>query len=110
MDYFDHILRRSLDKLISSHLFSIPPPSDLTLKVRSVNLLSEKSQWNRKEHHTDKYHGDQLIIRRGRTFQIEIDLSRAFNPKTDKLHLELKTGENEDNLIMFVVSVLFLSD
>nr|XP_055057400.1 protein-glutamine gamma-glutamyltransferase K [Misgurnus anguillicaudatus] len=66
--------------------------ADLTLKVRSVNLLSEKSQWNRKEHHTDQYHGDQLIIRRGQTFQIEIDLSRAFNPNTDKLHLELKTG------------------
>ncbi|KAI7790521.1 protein-glutamine gamma-glutamyltransferase K [Triplophysa rosa] len=65
---------------------------DLSLKVCSVNLLSQKSQQNRKEHHTHKYHGDQLIIRRGQAFQIELDLSRPFNPNTDKLHLELRTG------------------
>lgn len=65
---------------------------DLSLKVCSVKLLSGKSQQNRKEHHTDQYHGDQLIIRRGQTFQIELDLSRPFNLNTDKLHLELRTG------------------
>ncbi|XP_056599191.1 protein-glutamine gamma-glutamyltransferase K [Triplophysa dalaica] len=65
---------------------------DLSLKVCSVNLLSQKSQQNRKEHHTHKFHGDQLIIRRGLAFQIELELSRPFNPNTDKLHLELRTG------------------
>uniref|UniRef100_A0A8C1SMB3 Protein-glutamine gamma-glutamyltransferase K n=1 Tax=Cyprinus carpio TaxID=7962 RepID=A0A8C1SMB3_CYPCA len=72
----------------SPHLFS----SELTLAVRSVNLLSRKSDRNKKEHNTDQYHSDQLIVRRGQTFQIELDLSRTFNPNTDKLHLELKTG------------------
>ncbi|XP_073714185.1 protein-glutamine gamma-glutamyltransferase K-like [Misgurnus anguillicaudatus] len=54
--------------------------ADLTLKVRSVNLLSKKSQWNRKEHHTDQYHGDQLIIRRGQTFQIELTATQCRHP------------------------------
>uniref|UniRef100_A0A672SNH7 Protein-glutamine gamma-glutamyltransferase K n=1 Tax=Sinocyclocheilus grahami TaxID=75366 RepID=A0A672SNH7_SINGR len=65
---------------------------ELTLAVRSVDLLSRKSDRNKKEHHTDQYNSEQLIIRRGQTFQIELDLSRPFNPNTDKLHLEMKTG------------------
>ncbi|XP_076847377.1 protein-glutamine gamma-glutamyltransferase K [Brachyhypopomus gauderio] len=64
----------------------------LALIVRSVDLLSSKSGQNRREHHTDKYHGDELIIRRGQTFQVALDLSRPFNVNTDKLQLDLKTG------------------
>ncbi|KTF97204.1 hypothetical protein cypCar_00018981 [Cyprinus carpio] len=66
---------------------------ELTLAVRSVDLLSRKSDRNKAEHHTDQYNSDQLIIRRGQTFQIELDLSRPFNPNTDKLHLEMKTDD-----------------
>ncbi|KAG7455046.1 hypothetical protein MATL_G00252350 [Megalops atlanticus] len=62
---------------------------ELTLTVRSVDVLKSK---NRREHHTDRYHGDDLILRRGQTFQLLLDLSRPFNPDTDKLRLELKTG------------------
>lgn len=63
------------------------------LSVRSVDLLSSKTGQNRLEHHTNLYHGNELIIRRGQTFQMELDLSRPFNSNTDKLHLELKTGQ-----------------
>uniref|UniRef100_A0A673XAR5 Protein-glutamine gamma-glutamyltransferase K n=1 Tax=Salmo trutta TaxID=8032 RepID=A0A673XAR5_SALTR len=65
---------------------------ELMLSVYSVDLLSSKTGQNRMEHHTDRYHGNELIIRRGQTFQIELDLSRPFNSNTDKLHLDLKTG------------------
>ncbi|KAL6468100.1 hypothetical protein MHYP_G00237770 [Metynnis hypsauchen] len=64
----------------------------LPLTVRSLDLLSSKTGQNRKEHHTDQYHSNELIIRRGQTFQMELDLSRPFNINTDKLHVDLKTG------------------
>uniref|UniRef100_A0A8C5H454 Protein-glutamine gamma-glutamyltransferase K n=1 Tax=Gouania willdenowi TaxID=441366 RepID=A0A8C5H454_GOUWI len=62
------------------------------LSVCSVDLLSSKEGQNRKEHHTDQYHGDGLIIRRGQRFNVELELNRAYNADTDKLHLDLKTG------------------
>ncbi|TSP09059.1 Protein-glutamine gamma-glutamyltransferase K [Bagarius yarrelli] len=65
---------------------------DLSLVVRSVDFLASNTGQNRKEHRTEKYQSNELIIRRGQTFQIILDLSRPFNVNTDKLHLELKTG------------------
>ncbi|XP_041847772.1 protein-glutamine gamma-glutamyltransferase K [Melanotaenia boesemani] len=65
---------------------------EIKLSVCSVDLLSSKTGQNRVEHHTDLYHGDELIIRRGQTFQMEMELNRPFNADTDKMHLDLKTG------------------
>ncbi|XP_064201971.1 protein-glutamine gamma-glutamyltransferase K-like [Anguilla rostrata] len=65
---------------------------DVSLQVRSVDLLKSQKEQNRAEHQTDQYLSDDLIIRRGQTFQVALDLSRPLNSDTDKLHLELKTG------------------
>ncbi|XP_061747407.1 protein-glutamine gamma-glutamyltransferase K [Nerophis ophidion] len=64
----------------------------MKLGVRSVHLLSSKTGRNRLEHHTDLYHGDQLIVRRGQNFCVELEFNRPFSPDTDKLHLDLRTG------------------
>ncbi|XP_068196108.1 protein-glutamine gamma-glutamyltransferase K isoform X2 [Antennarius striatus] len=65
---------------------------EMKLSVTSVDLLSSKTGQNRQEHHTDLYAGDDMIIRRGQSFHIELELSRPFNANTNKLHLDLKTG------------------
>lgn len=70
----------------------------MQLSVHSVDLLSSKTGQNRAEHHTELFHGDELIVRRGQPFQIELELSRPFNKDTDKLHLDMKTGTDAAHL------------
>ncbi|XP_061653457.1 protein-glutamine gamma-glutamyltransferase K [Phyllopteryx taeniolatus] len=64
----------------------------MELSVCSVDLLSSKTGTNKQVHHTDLYHSEELIIRRGQMFQIELELNRPFSAETDKLHLDLRTG------------------
>lgn len=68
------------------------PVAEMKLTVCSVDLLSSKTGRNRAEHHTEVYPGDELIVRRGQPFQIEVEFNRPFSTDTDHLRLDMKTG------------------
>ncbi|XP_071489677.1 protein-glutamine gamma-glutamyltransferase K-like [Diadema antillarum] len=59
------------------------------LKVKELDTLQEA---NRKAHHTDEYEMDQLILRRGQTFNLSVTFDRPYNSAKDTLSLELLMG------------------
>ncbi|XP_038055655.1 protein-glutamine gamma-glutamyltransferase K-like [Patiria miniata] len=59
------------------------------LKVLSVDLSVERNQ---QEHKTSKYKVDNLVLRRGQPFHLNVKFDRDFKPSTDELVLELRMG------------------
>ena len=57
---------------------------------RTVDL---HCQANNSAHHTSDISTEELIIRRGQSFLLNLELPRPFNPNTDQLHFTVKTGE-----------------
>lgn len=62
------------------------------LVVTGVDLLSSRSDQNRREHHTDEFEYDELIVRRGQPFQLVLFLNRPYE-SSDRIALELLIGE-----------------
>uniref|UniRef100_A0A672R8U3 Protein-glutamine gamma-glutamyltransferase K n=1 Tax=Sinocyclocheilus grahami TaxID=75366 RepID=A0A672R8U3_SINGR len=87
-----------------------PTASDTLLTVHSVDLLKSKDGPNRREHRTDTYFSDKLIVRRGQTFQMWVEFSRPFNPKSDNLQLQLKLGDSSTGIHISVPLVDVLED
>ncbi|NXY34124.1 TGM4 glutamyltransferase, partial [Pomatorhinus ruficollis] len=61
-----------------------------SLQVTGIDFL--KSQ-NTRQHHTDGYNIQNLVVRRGHSFQLKISLNRELRP-ADKLSLRFSIGEN----------------
>lgn len=62
------------------------------LAVTGVDLLSARSEQNRREHHTDEFEYDKLIVRRGQPFCVALLLSRPYE-SSDYVALELFIGQ-----------------
>nr|XP_033781568.1 protein-glutamine gamma-glutamyltransferase K [Geotrypetes seraphini] len=66
--------------------------NDRMLVVTCVDLLKERMGENRKAHHTHEFEYDDLIVRRGKPFEICLTFSRPFKSKEDKVILQLHIG------------------
>lgn len=62
------------------------------LVVTGVDLLCSRSDQNRREHHTDEFEYDDLIVRRGQPFHMVLSLNREYE-SSDRIALELLIGE-----------------
>lgn len=62
------------------------------LVVTGMDLLCSRSDQNRREHHTDEFEYDDLIVRRGQPFHIILFLNREYE-SSDRIALELLIGE-----------------
>ncbi|XP_048218757.1 protein-glutamine gamma-glutamyltransferase K [Perognathus longimembris pacificus] len=65
------------------------------LVVTGVDLLSSRSDQNRREHHTDEFEYDELIVRRGQPFRAVLFLNREFE-SSDRVALELLIGNSPE--------------
>uniref|UniRef100_A0A8D2CJL1 Protein-glutamine gamma-glutamyltransferase K n=1 Tax=Sciurus vulgaris TaxID=55149 RepID=A0A8D2CJL1_SCIVU len=65
------------------------------LVVTGVDLLSSRSDQNRREHHTDEFEYDELIVRRGQPFHVVLFLNRSYE-SSDRIALELLIGNNPE--------------
>ena len=60
-----------------------------TLITKAINFHHEE---NRKAHRTDDYEIQELIIRRGQTFEITVTFNREYNAKDDVIIVQFVTG------------------
>ncbi|XP_063779165.1 coagulation factor XIII A chain [Pseudophryne corroboree] len=72
----------------------IPRGVDTTdyLTVDNVELFKQQHEKNKKEHHTDRFFNNKLIVRRGQTFDIKIDFNRPYDPEKDQFWVEYVIG------------------
>lgn len=63
------------------------------LEVEYVELYKQQYEKNKKEHHTDRYFNNKLIIRRGQKYDIKINFNRPYNPETDQFWVEYVIGK-----------------
>lgn len=64
------------------------------LDITEVDMLKERNESNKIEHHTDLYNSDYLVVRRGQEFQVKIKFNRPYKPETDKFAVEFVIGES----------------
>ncbi|XP_029310415.1 coagulation factor XIII A chain isoform X1 [Cottoperca gobio] len=79
--------------------FSVPgprgfPPMTEYLDIWDVDMMKNKEESNKQQHHTMFFNSDHLIVRRGQEFQVKINFSRPYKPATDKFAVEFVIGSS----------------
>ena len=75
------------------------------LITKAINFHHEE---NRKAHRTDDYEVQELIIRRGQTFEITVTFNREYNPQDDVIIVQFVTGSQTGlfDLVSFQNNIL----
>lgn len=56
-------------------------------------MMRRPDESNKMQHHTAFYSSDQLVVRRGQEFQVNITFNRPYDPARDKIAVEFVIGE-----------------
>lgn len=70
------------------------PPLTEFLDIFNVDMMKRPDEINRQQHHTDFFHNNNLIVRRGQEFQVKIEFNRPYNPAQDKFAVEFIIGNS----------------
>ncbi|XP_028462045.1 coagulation factor XIII A chain [Perca flavescens] len=70
------------------------PPMTEYLDILDVDMMRRPEEPNKKQHHTEFFNSDYLIVRRGQEFQVKITFNRPYNPATDKFAVEFVIGSS----------------
>ncbi|XP_051872089.1 coagulation factor XIII A chain-like [Pristis pectinata] len=69
-----------------------PPNLQGFLEIWGVDMHPNPDDINKKQHHTELYNSNNLIVRRGQPFQITVTTNRPYKAEKDKLWIELLIG------------------
>ncbi len=88
MENLDSMMRKHMK--YCSILFSQNNVLGVELKIENVDFHLEN---NRRNHRTNGYDDDSLIVRRGQEFSITVNVNRAVDTDKEKVSLRFKTGQ-----------------
>uniref|UniRef100_A0A8D3A519 protein-glutamine gamma-glutamyltransferase n=1 Tax=Scophthalmus maximus TaxID=52904 RepID=A0A8D3A519_SCOMX len=70
------------------------PPLTEYLDIFDVDMMRRPDESNKMQHHTAFYSSDQLVVRRGQEFQVNITFNRPYDPARDKIAVEFVIGSS----------------
>ena len=73
---------------------------DTQLKVQSLDLCLEL---NKIKHQTKNFKEEDLVLRRGQPFLLNIEFNRDYKPGDDEISLELRMGKNIIEIFLWIV-------
>lgn len=72
------------------------PPLTEFLDIIDVDMMRNKEEVNKQQHHSSYYNSDHLIVRRGQEFQVKILFNRPYKPSEDQFAVEFVIGPSPE--------------